>query len=239
MISAPNGAPRYREASIGTVSRALYDGFADWYDAEFDPTPLEGALHPVVVRLLGDGPGRLLDVGCGTGARTAGLAERGWDVTGVDLSADMLRRARERGLDVIQADAAVLPFDDATFDAVVSTWTHTDVPDFAAVVREVARVLQPSGPFVYAGGHPCFVGPHSLFRGGEGVPALHHGYRRTERYTEGPGVIAEGLRAKVGATHLPLGLFMQAFLDAGFRLEAFEELPDGEYPFMVATRWRR
>jgi SAM-dependent methyltransferase len=221
------------------VSGAYYDGYADWYDREFDPRPLEGAQHEAVVRILGDGPGKLLDVGCGTGAHTAGLADRGWDVTGVDVSEDMLRRARERGLSVVHADAAALPFENASFDAVVSMWTHTDVSDFPPVVAEVARVLRPTGPFVYAGGHPCFVGPHSLFRGGEGVPELHHGYRQTERYTEGPGVIAEGLRARVGATHLPLGAFMQAFLAAGFRLEHFEELPDSEYPYMVAARWRR
>jgi SAM-dependent methyltransferase len=221
------------------VRRAAYDGYADWYDLEFDPDPLAGAQHATVVRLLGDERGRLLDVGCGTGARTAGLAELGWDLTGVDVSKDMLRRARDRGLDVVEADAAALPFDDATFDAVVSMWTHTDVPQFGAVVQEVARVLRPGGAFVYAGGHPCFVGPHSLFRGAEGVPALYHGYRSTERYTDGPGVIAEGLRARVGATHLPLGLFMQAFLSAGLRLEHFEELPDSEYPYMVALRWRR
>ena len=221
------------------MSGAHYDGWADWYDREFDPSPLEGEQHETVVRLLGDGPGRLLDVGCGTGARTAGFADRGWDVTGVDLSEDMLRRAQGRGLEVVQADASALPFEDESFDAAISMWTHTDVSDFPAAVREVARVLRADGPFVYAGGHPCFVGPHSLFRGAEGIPALHHGYRRTGRYTEGPGVIAEGLRAKVGATHLPLGPFMQAFLDAGFRLDHFEELPDSEYPYMVATRWRR
>lgn len=220
------------------MSGAYYDGWADWYDTEFDPSPLEGPQHEAVLRLLGDGAGTLLDVGCGTGARTVAFGE-GWDVTGVDVSEDMLRRARARGLEVVRADAAQLPFGDASFDAAVSTWTHTDVADFAAVVREVARVLRPGGAFVYAGGHPCFVGPHSLFRGAKGIPALHHGYRTRDRYTEGPGVVAEGLRAKVGAMHLPLGLFMQAFLEAGFRLERFEELPDAEYPYMVATRWRR
>lgn len=221
------------------MAGAHYDGWADWYDTEFDPSPLEGPQHEAVRRLLGEGTGTLLDVGCGTGARTAALAGDGWDVTGVDVSEDMLRRARGRGLDVVRADGAALPFEDATFDAVISLWTHTDVPDFSAVVAEVARVLRPDGAFVYAGGHPCFVGPHSLFRGAEGIPELHHGYRQTERYTKGPGVVAEGLRAKVGATHLPLGLFVQAFLAVRLHLEHFEELPDAEYPYMVATRWRR
>jgi len=39
-------------------------------------------------------------------------------------------------------------------------FAHTDVDDFAAVVREVARVLSPGGRFVYVGTHPCFVGRH-------------------------------------------------------------------------------
>lgn len=219
--------------------RDRYDGLAEWYDREFSPNPLRGVQHETVLRLLGDGPGRLLDVGCGTGAHTAALSERGWAVTGVDTSQDMLRRARERGIDVVEADAAALPFEDESFDAVVSMWTHTDVDDFAAVVREVARVLRQDGPFVYLGAHPCFVGPHSRFVSAEGVPALHPGYRRTERYTDAPGISPTGLRAKVGATHLPLGPFVQAFLDAGFRLERFEEPETREYPYMVALRCRR
>jgi hypothetical protein len=50
----------------------------------------------------------------------------------------------------------------------------------------------------------------------------------------------EGLRAKVGAVHLPLDEFMRAFLAAGFHLEHLEE-PTGcrEFPYMVALRWRR
>ena len=221
------------------MSDARYDGLAEWYDRDFDPDPLAGAAHQALLRILGDGPGTLLDVGCGTGARTAALAARGWDVTGVDVSEDMLRRARERGVHVVRADAAALPFEDATFDAVVSTWTHTDLADFPAAVTEVARVLRRSGLFVYVGGHPCFVGPHSLFAGAKGIPELYTGYGKTGRYTEGPGVVADGLRAKVGATHLPLGPFMRAFLAAGFRLDHFEELPDAEYPYMLGTRWSR
>jgi SAM-dependent methyltransferase len=213
-----------------------YDGVAAWYDREFaGPGPARDA----VLRLLGDEPGRLLDVGCGGGAHTAAVAERGWDVTGVDDSEGQLALARERGLAVLRADAAALPFDDASFDAVLSTWTHTDVDDFGAVAREAARVLRPGGPFVYVGAHPCFVGPHSRFVGAEGVPELHPGYTRAGRYTEGPGISPDGLRAKVGATHVPLAAFVGAFVDAGLVLERFEELEGREYPYQVALRWRR
>ena len=219
---------------------ARYDGFADWYDTEF-----LGELHDhgraAALRLLGPGPGKLLDVGCGTGAHTAAFRDQGWDVTGVDASEDMLRRARDRGLDVVLADALALPFDDASFDAAVSTWTHTDIDDFAAAVREVARVLRPEGPFVYTGGHPCFVGPHSLFRFARGVPELHPGYRPARRYDEAePGVFnPEGLRARVGASHLPLGDFVAAFTSAGLRVERFEEDGEADYPYLLALVARR
>lgn len=218
--------------------RARYDGIADWYEHEFRDPRLAGDLENAAVRLLGRGTGRLLDVGCGTGRFAEKFAQYGWTVTGVDISEDMLRIARNRGLDVIQADATALPFDADVFDAVTSTWTHTDIDDFSAMVREVSRVLKDGGPFVYMGAHPCFVGPHSQFVAAEGVPTLHPGYRRTERYVAGPGITPDGLRIRVGATHLPLGLFLQTFFDAGFRLEHFEESEPREYPYMVALRCR-
>jgi len=239
VLSPDDRAPRYAEASITRVSRARYDGVAEWYDREFATGVLAKTPREAMLRFLGDGSGRLLDVGCGTGAHTAVLVERGWHAVGVDVSEDQLRLARARGLEVVQGDATHLPFADASFDAVVSMWTHTDVEDFPALVREAARVLRPGGPFAYVGAHPCFVGPHSRFISAEGVPELHLGYWRAERYDDGPAISPQGLRAKVGATHLPLGLFIQSFLDAGFQLERFEELKTREYPYTVALRCRR
>ena len=219
---------------------ARYDGVAEWFEREFVSSENYLAVAETVLRLLGPETGRLIDVGCGGGANAAAFATAGWRVVGLDLSPGQLRFARGRGIDVVQADATAMPFDDASFDAAVSTWLHTDVDDFAAVLREIARVLRPAAPFVYVGAHPCFVGPHSRFVGAEGVPTLHPGYRRTEYYTEAPGISPTGLRAKVGATHLPLGRFIQAFVDAGLALEHFEEDELGrEYPYMLASRWRR
>jgi SAM-dependent methyltransferase len=224
------------------VGCARYDGIADWYDRDF-----LGEVHApeqaTAIRLLGRGPGRLLDLGCGTGAKTLAFRDAGWEITGVDVSEDMLRLARGRGLDVVRANAAALPFDDATFDAVVSLWTHTDVDEFGAAIREVARVLRPGGPFVYAGAHPCFIGPHSRFIRAEDVPELFAGYLGEGRYgLESAGVgCAEGLRAKVGAMHLTLGSFLRSFINAGLTLELFEEveLENRPFPFAVALRWRR
>jgi SAM-dependent methyltransferase len=221
---------------------ARYDGIADWYDSDF----IQGVGAPeqaTALRLLGRGNGRLLDVGCGTGAKTTAFRDLGWEITGVDVSEDMLRLAHDRGFEVVRADAAALPFEDESFDAVVSLWTHTDVDDFPAVVAEASRVLRRGCPFVYAGAHPCFIGPHSRFIRAEDVPELHPGYIAERRYgLEAAGVGSEeGLRAKVGAMHLTLGSFVQSFVDAGLTLERFEELglDNRPFPFAVALRWRR
>jgi len=220
---------------------ARYDGLADWYDTEFQPTPLESDTWATLVELLGDGAGALIDVGCGTGGYAAGLAERGWDVTGVDASEDMLRRARAKGMNAVLADATALPFEDASFDAAVSIFTHTDVDDFGGLVREVVRVLRHGAPFVYVGVHPCFVGPHSVYDPDGAVPELHPGwYRLSGRYDEAPGIWrGSGVRIRVGASHLPLGLFLQTFLDGGLRLERVDEPAGREYPYGLGLRWRR
>jgi SAM-dependent methyltransferase len=222
---------------VTTVAR--YDGVAEWYDRELATSELGLSARRVVIRLLGPASGRLLDLGCGGGSHAVAFAELGWSVTGVDVSEEQLRLARGRGVDAVLGRAEELPFEDATFDAAVSMWTHTDVDDVPAALRELVRVLRPGAPFVYLGVHPCFVGPHSLFVAAEGVPMLHPGYRVTGRYSEAPGISPHGLRARVGATHTPLGIFVHTFLDAGLVLERFEEPGDREYPYALALRWRR
>lgn len=221
---------------------ARYDGFADWYDTEFQPLPLESETWHALLRLLdGERIGALIDVGCGTGSYAAALATHGWEVTGIDVSEDMLRRAHAKAVHALRADAASLPFADASFDGAISVFTHTDLDDFRAVVGEIARVLRPATPFVYVGAHPCFVGPHSTYDVEHGLPDLHAGwYRRVGRYMEAPGISrSSGLRMRVGANHLPLADFLQKFLDVGFRLERIEEPKEREYPYILALRWRR
>jgi SAM-dependent methyltransferase len=250
VISAPKGHPG--EASLQVEPRATgaagttiadvttearYDAYVGWFE-DFRPA-LGAEEQDALERLLGPGRGRLLDIGCGTGVAIPVLQELGWSVVGIDVSEEMLGRARVRGADVVQASGDSLPFEDASFDAAAAIWIHTDVDDFGATLREAARVLRPHAPLVCIGAHPCFVGPHSRYIGAVGVPVLHPGYRVTDRYDKAPGISPEGLRARVGATHLPLGLFLQAFLDAGFALERFEELENREYPYMVGLRCRR
>jgi SAM-dependent methyltransferase len=222
------------------VARAFYDGYADWYDENVAPFAI--AATEAIERLLGSGRGDCVDLGCGTGLHLPTLVGLGWSVTGVDVSADQLRLARERvgaEVELVQADATELPFADETFDAALSAFTHTDVDNFEGLVREAARVLHPGARLVYVGVHPCFVGPHARSGGAQAAPTLHPGYRERRRYRDAPGISPDGLRAKVGAVHLTLADLVQAFLNADLQLMRLEEVGEWQYPPIIALQARR
>lgn len=93
------------------------------------------------------GTGRLLDIGCGTGANLAMLGED-FEATGVDYSPDALRNCALRGLNrVAQANALALPFASESFDLalMIDLLYHRDVSDKHAALAESARVLRPGG----------------------------------------------------------------------------------------------
>lgn len=207
-----------------------YDGFADWYDANIGPFAEPAGRE--LLGLIGSGQGRLLDLACGTGINLRRLADAGWSVTAVDLSADQLQLARERapaGVELIQADAAALPFADTSFDAVACALLHTDVADFVPVCREAARVLRSGGRLAYVGVHPCFVGPFPRNPFNE-PPGLHPGYRNTAWTTEGFG---DGIRRRTGARHVPLAELLNAFLSANLRLLRVTEAEDEDFPTRI------
>ena len=122
---------------------------AEW-DASYDAPTTRGhwqrARLEAAVRLVGDGPGSLLEVGVGSGRLLARLAERGWDIVGIDAAPRMVELARERvpGASLEVARAEELPFADASFDAVVAVGV-LEYGDLEASLRELARVLRPGG----------------------------------------------------------------------------------------------
>lgn len=105
-----------------------------------------------LVAALAPRPGETwLDVATGTGAVARMAARAGADVTGLDLAPDLIETARREteaeGLSVRYdvGDAEALPYEDSSFDVVVSTFGVMFAPDHAAVARELARVCRPGG----------------------------------------------------------------------------------------------
>jgi SAM-dependent methyltransferase len=211
-----------------------YDGLAEWYE-----TNVSSFTASALRELLGPGQGRCLDLGWRPGVHIAALTEMGWRVVGLDLSPDQLRLARERvgalADDLVLGNAAELPFADASFEAVVSAFVHTDVDDFSAVAREVQRVLVPGGRFVYVGTHPCFIGPFAERSADDRSRRLHKGYRDAGWHNEGPRIRTTGLRHRVGVRHVPLAELVNAIVATGLLLERFAEGGgDDEFPDWLA-----
>jgi SAM-dependent methyltransferase len=218
-----------------------YDGLADWYDQEIRRLDVTATALQSLTALLGPGPGKCLDLGCGTGIAIPDLAKMGWTVVGVDISADQLRVAREQigdlAAELIEADASHLPFPTGSFDAVVSIHTHTDFDDLERAFVEIYRVLRPGGKFVYVGTHPCFVTPYVERKSG-GPFLLHPGYRQRGWTNTGPG-FGQGIRPRVGVNHQTLADFLQAILGSGLTLKAVEEPGEEDYPILLSVSAQR
>jgi SAM-dependent methyltransferase len=132
--------PRVSEACVW--SGATYERIAE----SFAP------IHDRVVAALSLRPGdRVLDVATGTGGIALRAARAGADVTGIDISADQLDKARRvaatEGLDIRfdEGDAQALPYADGEFDAVVSVFGAIFAESHERVAAELARVCRPGG----------------------------------------------------------------------------------------------
>lgn len=93
-------------------------------------------------------PPRLLDLATGSGDLALTIAKKlpGVQITGADFCAEMLEVARAKGLTrTVVADALALPFEDASFEAVTVAFGLRNMADWAAALREIARVLTPGG----------------------------------------------------------------------------------------------
>jgi malonyl-CoA O-methyltransferase len=136
-----------------------YDRWSDVYDE--DGNPLLLLEEPHVARLLGDVRGlSVLDVGCGTGRHAIRLAAQGARVTGVDFSAGMLRKARQKpaagNVTFVEHDITKsLPFAPAAFDRVISCLVLDHIPDLRAFFRELRRVCRGVGFVVTSVMHPA------------------------------------------------------------------------------------
>lgn len=147
-----------RALSVTAVENHFVEGaykrLASVYDVFFGPPLHPGRLRAIKRMAIKPGD-RVLEVGVGTGINTS-LYPRGCSVTGVDLSASMLEKARERvareGLDhvrLLEMDAADLKFADESFDIVYASYFINCVPDPLRVAAEMKRVCRKGGLIIY------------------------------------------------------------------------------------------
>jgi phosphatidylethanolamine/phosphatidyl-N-methylethanolamine N-methyltransferase len=143
-----------RIVGIGRIDEsAVLDAYRRWapvYDYTFGVVAKEGRRH--AAQLINESEGRVLEVGVGTGLSLPDYEDH-LEVVGIDLSPDMLEKARERVAEealthvtgLHEMDAGDLRFPDASFDTVVAMYVMTVVPEPERVMRELARVTKPGG----------------------------------------------------------------------------------------------
>jgi ubiquinone/menaquinone biosynthesis C-methylase UbiE len=146
------------------LKREAHAEFCDWaatYDAHWLNQFLFEPSHRLLMReMKSTPPGRILDVGCGTGELASRLAQRGWRVIGLDLCEPMLHRARFKlnghaeSVRLAVADSEHIPFADGTFDAVTCANSFHHYPRQDAVIHELHRVLKPGGQLFLLDGWP-------------------------------------------------------------------------------------
>ena len=183
-----------------------------------------------------------IDLGCGEGSNTRRFAQLGGAMTGVDLSAEMIGRARakekEEPLGIAYETGSftsLSSFADEAFDCAVSTMALMDGPDLPAALNAAYRVLKPGGTLCFSVLHPCFITPALQWLTDE--TGTHHGLRvgryfeRTPfmeywRFSRRPHTSqrqAAGEPFEVPRFPRTLSDYINAVSEAGFRLARIEE----------------
>jgi SAM-dependent methyltransferase len=133
---------------VGLYSRWIFPRLCDWVMGL--PT-LAGLRKEVLADVGGD----ILEIGFGTGLNLAHYPEHVRRITTIDPNPGMntlaRRRVAESGIEVDHRTlrGEDLPFDDESFDVVVSTWTLCSIPEVGRALGEIYRVLRPGGRFVF------------------------------------------------------------------------------------------
>jgi ubiquinone/menaquinone biosynthesis C-methylase UbiE len=140
------------------VESISFDSIAPVYDATriTDEARFRTALDYIVERFPPEQYPRLFEPGIGTGRIAIPLAERGYEVTGADISGEMLKIMAEKlahknpplAVSFLRQDITVLPFPDASIDMAVAVHIFHLIPEWKKAVNEVFRILKPGAPLV-------------------------------------------------------------------------------------------
>ncbi len=124
------------------------------YSQHVLPRLIAGAMRdrrfvPYRQRVLALAEGRVLEIGAGSGVNLPFYSDRTTEIVGLEPHPKLRAMAERAGLRVIQGSAEAIPLDSASVDCVVTTWTLCSIPDAAAALEEMRRVLRPGGRLLF------------------------------------------------------------------------------------------
>lgn len=142
----------HQNLSHKEYNNRLFKKLAPYYDASIFFLPY---LRKRIASIQLPKNARILDVACGTGSQSIAFAKKDYNVTGLDISPEMLAKARKKaiglnGLKFINADSSDLPFSENGFDASCISFGLHDMPENVSLstLKEMARVTKPGGKII-------------------------------------------------------------------------------------------
>jgi 2-polyprenyl-3-methyl-5-hydroxy-6-metoxy-1,4-benzoquinol methylase len=155
-----------KESEISRAWNRIAHEWADGY-TEYGDLNRQYVIDPVILRMIGRVEGlSALDAGCGNGYLSRLIAKKGACVTGVDISSEFIKMARQKekesplGIKYHLGSICNLhTYRDETFDIAVSNLALMDLPELDKAVQELQRVLKRGGKLVFSIMHPCFTSP--------------------------------------------------------------------------------
>lgn len=226
-----NGNSRSRD-NKKTVNTS-WDKVAPWYDDLLETggdTYQTKVILPNLVRLLGDTKNKkILDLGCGQGFFSRAFANLGAEVTGVDISKELIVLAGKNSdgkAKFFVASADKLPFQEKFFNIVVCVLALQNIENFSGAVEEAARVLVPAGRFLIILNHPAFRIPKQSSWEFDSKQNIQ--YRRVDAYLSesraeiimNPG---KGGDKKTLSFHRSLQVYFKVLAKNGFVVTRLEE----------------
>lgn len=185
------------------------------------------AYREALISFVGRGEGEALDVGCGEGRVSRELKACGYRVTASDPVWELVNAAREAQSadDYTIASGTNLPFEDARFDLVMAYNVLMDVQDVPATLKEIKRVLRPTGILVISIVHPfsdCGRFATTEAASPFVIQDAYFGWKRFEGTEE-----RDGLRMHFAGWSMPLEAYATALEDAGLAITSLREpVPD-------------
>lgn len=231
-------------APIQRVADTAWENVAGWYDklhSEGQSDHYTQVIIPGTIRLVQPAAGMaVLDVACGQGVVSRGLAELGARVVGVDAAPSLIEAAKSKGGsaeylvgDVRSLDAGklrTLSPEGAGYDAAVCVMALTNIEPIEPVLRSVSELLKPGGRFVAVISHPAFRAPQQTSWGWDSK--MHRQFRRVDGYLSAgqtaiemqPGKAAAGAGSvKTITFHRPLQHYVRLLGESGLLVQTLEE----------------
>lgn len=215
------------------VAQQSWNEVADWYQEHLDAPDTFHAqvIAPGVTRLLENVDGRrMLDVGCGEGYFSRHFQALKWKVTGVDVAAEMIAKAKEtssRNITYVVDDAAKMKKVRGEFDAAISVLSIQNIELADRALRTVRERLVTGATFVLVTLHPAFRIPQRSHWGWDAQTVVQ--YRRMDQYLSQDSisiVMHPGAEEKSERTltyHRPISWYLNTLVECGFTVDRMEE----------------